>query len=1451
MATKKKPTRGAVPRPEPGELAGQAGRTPAADLPAGTRLLWEAWVGDELAALAWSPDGTYLAALNAHGTLWIWCSDGTLYDHYNIRVSFTRQKAYRFEASAHCQNLLWSPNGQLLIASYLNSIVLVNVNTLSYATEVSLGAFLTPLFFAEEDIVSLSDFGLYRISPHGTDLTHGQEITTSIDLSGCELIGRSAKHAYISEKTTGKIYQVSLSGTAVRVAQLASLPNISQLVELSKGSERNRAPSVLTAEYDGTVRLRTKASGALQRVLEGHSSSVINLAISADQQTLVSVEQDGACIIWSLATWEKLGQIQCAPSSYALAYHPTQDVLATTDVGRDGVRVLALDRSALLHSKSQSRERDLHYRNAKIVLVGDSGVGKSGLGLVLSGQPYRPTDSTHGRFVWNLGTQEVELEPGRSEVRETLLWDLAGQPGYRLIHQLHLDEVAVAVVVFDAKSETDPFAGVGHWAKALQTAIRVQGDSAPPMCRYLVAARTDRGRVAARRARIEQTVRELGFDGFFETSARDGSGIAELQAALRAAIPWESLVQVSSTQLFKRIKDFLLAQKQRGRLLPGEEELFLAFKEQPDSAAATREAFRVCLLRLESSGLLRRLSFGTLVLLQPEILDAYASAIVNEARAEPDGLGSISESKVLRGQFNLPADERLPDRERERLLLNATIEDMVRHEIALRETEYDGAHLVFPSQLTRERPDLPDPPGKAAVLEFEGPTHNIYSTLVVRLSHSHAFRKQELWRNAVQFVALPGGRCGLAMRDFDGRAELTVFYDPTVGADSRVLFEDYVRKHLSERALPGSVSFQPVLSCPACGQELPARSIRSRLKEGKTDIGCSGCDARLPLHAAPRPTAVSEGVERKREAMDASADRARDREAGLLSASAALTAPDFREWLGDGRQLALVLLRSVHDSTRAGRSSRTWSAWRVYRDANRDSVQRALHKDGGRELKELGETAVYGFRAVSEAVAFARALLGELAALDVKLRAAVHAAPAEARTPEARQALVREAAQLEAEADEPGLWLSAAAQEMLGPPAPPPGLESPTGELPPGRGGDSPTGHGANSPTGHGANSAPGPRVAVLTPGPPSGASGEPLLEVALRCNRSAHLDTAALLRRFGGNIQANQPSPGRFVLSWYGLQSAALVQAAESAALDKLVAADGIRYVEWVRAGKDWLYERLPEKKFAVPALEDVDPAVLSQHRGAIDLGLLTTTPVERKAVLAQMKPLPGEKSILEGSLGASSFRLGRFGRYSAVHFESTMGTQSRSGAMLTVNDALREWRLKAVVVIGIAFGVDRQKQRLGDVLVAEAVQPYELQRVGSAQTVTRGLQTPCGRTLSDRFRSRSGGWEVVRVNSDPVRIHQGLLLSGEKLIDSREFRDQLVHTFPTALGGEMEGVGAYAAADRCNTEIILVKSICDWADGHKNDRAQPFAAFTAVSLVHHVLSKPGVLAALSATDI
>lgn len=264
-------------------------------------------------------------------------------------------------------------------------------------------------------------------------------------------------------------------------------------------------------------------------ILEGHTDSVRCLTSSYNGFLLASASNDGTVRIWRTDTWENVAILNEPYSNgmfSGIAFHPNAPALATLGENGTVIHIWDLDYTTLLETTSATPS--VHYTDAKVVLVGDSGVGKSGLGLVLSGQPFVPTESTHGRNVWPFDSQEVELNRNIRETRETWLWDLAGQPGYRLIHQLHLNEVAVALLVFDSRSETDPFGGIHHWIRALRMAERVQGDATPPIKKLLVAARIDRGGASVSRERIEALAQEWGFDGYFETSAKDGHNIADL-----------------------------------------------------------------------------------------------------------------------------------------------------------------------------------------------------------------------------------------------------------------------------------------------------------------------------------------------------------------------------------------------------------------------------------------------------------------------------------------------------------------------------------------------------------------------------------------------------------------------------------------------------------------------------------------------------------------------------------------------------------------------------------------------------------------------------------------------------------------------------------------------------------------------------------------------------------
>ena len=171
----------------------------------------------------------------------------------------------------------------------------------------------------------------------------------------------------------------------------------------------------------------------------------------------------------------------------------------------------------------------------------------------------------------------------------------------------------MVLVVFDARSETEPFGGVRPWDRALRHARHVQGDGALPLKKYLVAARANLGGTPVSRDRIDATVRELGFDGYFETSAREGWQIPELTAAIKDGIVWDALPKVSSNQLFQTIKQFLVDEKETGRLLSTAEDLYRSFCQthadltNDDDLPANIDT---CIGRAEGRGLIRRMSFG-------------------------------------------------------------------------------------------------------------------------------------------------------------------------------------------------------------------------------------------------------------------------------------------------------------------------------------------------------------------------------------------------------------------------------------------------------------------------------------------------------------------------------------------------------------------------------------------------------------------------------------------------------------------------------------------------------------------------------------------------------------------------------------------------------------------------------------------------------------------------
>ena len=777
---------------------------------------------------------------------------------------------------------------------------------------------------------------------------------------------------------------------------------------------------------DNTVKLWDVPNSKLRRILEGHRGSVVALSFHQSRPLFATMGWDDTIRIWSSETWDVIAVIQ-RHARYrfrGLCFHPLLPRLAAAGAR---LSLYELDLDVLLGERRPSPiSRTVHYVNAKVVLVGDTGVGKTGLSLVLSGRPFQATNSTAGRQVWALGTTEDELSGDRRRTRETLLWDLAGQPGYRVIHQLHLSEVAVALVVFDGRSETDPLAGVIHWERALRTAHQRQGDEAVPFTKFLVSARVDRGGVPVSKERLDELIKEFDFAGYYATSAKEGWQIDELRTAIERAIPWDELPTVTSSELFATIKSYLLEVKRTGRLLAPAGQLFVDFARQHPEAIVEddelRADFDVCIGRLENRDLIRRLSFGDYVLLQPELLDAYASALVIAAKNEPDGLGSIDEEAALTGQFHVPEEERIGDRKQEQVLLHATVEELVRYDLALRESAADGRYLVFPSQFNRDYAEAPDPPGKAIAMTFEGPTQSIYATLAVRLGHSQLFEtaRTEMWRNAVIFTARAGGKCGIYLQEFgEGRGRLLLFFDAAT-EETRFHFEEYVLTHVNRRALCGTVQLRRLFVCGNCGTPVPDPYVELLREQGKDIFSC-------PCGGAVAIVDPKERLARRYpslvELMDLAADRQRDFEAFVLSANAETHSSRFAEWAGDERVTLAIVFTDVVNSTALGERMRDERMYEV-RQTHFAQSRKLIAQYKGHEIRTIGDSVMAAFRSVAAALDYARGLCADPGAPELRLRAGIHIGPLQIEEGDVFGRTVNFAARVVGAIQGPGIWLS-------------------------------------------------------------------------------------------------------------------------------------------------------------------------------------------------------------------------------------------------------------------------------------------------------------------------------------------------------------------------------------------------------------------------------------------
>ncbi|MET0414549.1 MAG: GTP-binding protein, partial [Actinoplanes sp.] len=499
-------------------------------------------------------------------------------------------------------------------------------------------------------------------------------------------------------------------------------------------------------------------AGVLSTTLEGHTDEISRLSFFADGRHLASETENGEVRIWDTKTFEVLATARSEQTSFATA--AADERLALLETAPAGGQLLTLLRLELRRSPQSTESRSVKYTTAKIVLLGDSGVGKTALGWRLAHGVFQEQHtSTHGQQFWPLEQLGVVRADGTE--CEAILWDLAGQSDYRLIHALFLDDADLALVLFDPTVDI-PLQSATYWMRQLGVASPDGRSEA-----ILVAGRSDRGYPRMSEAEVEQVRAEVSARKVIATSALTGEGLQDLIEEVRRAIDWDRRPTTITTETFKRIKDHVLTLKQPGvseRMILAPADLRLLLEAESGAGPFSDEEMLSAVGHLAHHGYVATLHTSAgdpRILLAPERLNNIASSIVLKARGNPRGLGSLEESRVVAGEYDFPELNGLRVDERE-VLLDSAVAMFLQHNVCFRETDplTSAVYLVFPELINlRKYPVDEDDVEEGPSYVVSGAMENVYASLVVLLGYTSMFTRASHWRNQARYVVGDGLVC--------------------------------------------------------------------------------------------------------------------------------------------------------------------------------------------------------------------------------------------------------------------------------------------------------------------------------------------------------------------------------------------------------------------------------------------------------------------------------------------------------------------------------------------------------------------------------------------------------------------------------------------------------------------------------------------------------------------
>lgn len=365
---------------------------------------------------------------------------------------------------------------------------------------------------------------------------------------------------------------------------------------------------------------------------------------------------------------------------------------------------------------------------AKLILVGQGGVGKTSLVKRLMGQDFDEAENqTEGI---NIETWSLDVVRPRQGVVPVALniWDFGGQEIMHATHQFFLTRRSLYLLVLDARQGEDE-GRVEYWLALINS-------FAPEAPVLIVINKSDQHHLDINRRGLQEKYPAI--KDFIRTSARSGSGVPQLQTAIAAILGEMEHVDTPFPASWMQVKNTLVdMQKTERHFIPYDE-----YEDLCRDNGINEESSQTTLVRfLHDLGIVLNFTDDDRVrdtsVLNPNWVTVGIYALLNSPKLQKQqGLLPRPQMRGLLPRHDYPSQQR-------RFLLDMMLKFELAFDLPDRQT------LLIPDLISKEQPEFEWDDGEALQFAYQ------YSVLPRSILHRFMVRQHHRvdgkirWRTGV------------------------------------------------------------------------------------------------------------------------------------------------------------------------------------------------------------------------------------------------------------------------------------------------------------------------------------------------------------------------------------------------------------------------------------------------------------------------------------------------------------------------------------------------------------------------------------------------------------------------------------------------------------------------------------------------------------------------------